>query len=106
MAYTMVSGKLPRDANFIVFPAATGANTFKVSFTNVATAVSLSGDCMHLKLYATQDCHVTIHATADADANDFLVPAGMVVDVPIAAATRLSVIQDSTAGDLYIWEFV
>lgn len=82
----------------------------KVSYTGTAAQSSaLSLATTIIQLYATTDCWVKFGSNPTAVANDgtsLFLPGGMILYYGITPGNKLSVIRDSTSGDLHVIEGV
>lgn len=81
------------------------ADTQVVAFTGTAANSSaLSAGIRLVRLVATQDCHIAIGDNPTATTSDMFLPANVVDYIMVSETDDISVIQNSTGGNLYITE--
>lgn len=72
-----------------------------VSFGTVAKEADFQSLCTDVTLHATEDCHISFDGEV-ATTGKFFLKGDVMIDIRKIKFTRLSVIQNSTGGTLYI----
>ena len=83
--------------------------TQKVSFTGTAASSSSIGTgsgTIPVRLHCTEDCHIAFGTSPTATADDMPLKAGQPEYFEVNAGSKISAIQDSSGGDLFITEGV
>ena len=82
------------------------ANTTVVAFTGVVAGAALDAEAMY-RVVATQNCYVSFGTTNDATTSAAYLPAGVVEYFATDKTnTQISVIQDSTGGNLHVSKMI
>lgn len=91
------------DANSKPIPVVRPSTVITVATSGTSAQSSAIGaNCRVARIVCTEDCHYTFGATATT--SDSFLPAGVVEYVHVYGGDQIAVIQNSTAGTLFITE--
>jgi hypothetical protein len=97
--------RLVRDSDTeVVQTFALGASQTVAIGVTSAASTAFGTETLVVRLYADQDCFVEIGASPTASSADAFLPSGVIVYHGCEPGDKVAVIQDTTAGTLYITE--
>ena len=100
--------KVTRDENNFPYPAFRMGTVHKIAYTGIAgvTAAAVSEKCKLAIVWCSTDAHIAIGAAPTAAVTDRPVTAKVDVLIKLNTDDKVSAIQQSAGGDLYVTELL